>query len=80
MSERHYENDKPPKMEDGKFYNIDPLIEVNGKIFRKVQCEYRNPSNPDEYAVRGIPEGSDEMKSFVLGFTDDGVKITVTQE
>lgn len=64
-------------MEDGKFYNLEPLIEVNGKIFHKVQCEYRNPSNPNEYVVRGIPEGGREAQSFVLGFVDNGVKITV---
>ncbi len=67
-------------MENGKFYNLEPLIEVNGKIFHTVQCEYQNPGNPDEYVVRGIPEGGREAQSFVLGFADEGVKITVTPE
>lgn len=81
MSEYFNESkDKPPIMEDGKFYNIEPEIVVNGKIYHRVQCEYRNPSNPNEYVLRGIPEGDDKMQSFILNFTNQGARIKINED
>ncbi len=81
MSEYFNENkNKPPIMEDGKFYNIEPEIVVNGKIYHRVQCEYRNPGNPNEYSLCGIPEGGDRMQSFILNFAKDGTRIKINKD
>lgn len=67
------DREDPPKMRDGEFYDLRPPSRIKGKIFPKVQCEYRVPNHPNEYVVRGIPDGGDEPESFVLRFTDRGL-------
>ncbi|OGY42761.1 MAG: hypothetical protein A2Y67_02475 [Candidatus Buchananbacteria bacterium RBG_13_39_9] len=63
---------KPPQMEEGVFYDLTPPSVIQGKIYHRVMCEYRVPNQPDEYVVKGIPEGGVTPKSFVLKFTDRG--------
>lgn len=59
-------------MEDGKWYLLNPPSVICGKIFKKVQCEYRVPNKPNEYSVRGIPEGGIKNEPFILRFTENG--------
>jgi len=62
----------PPQMEEGVFYDLNPSAAVKGERFSRVQCEYRVPNNPNEYVVKGIPDGGTRKKSFVLRFTKGG--------
>jgi hypothetical protein len=59
-------------MEDGTWYDLDPPANVGRKVFRRVVCEYQVPNNPNEYSVRGIPDGGSEEEPFILRFTPDG--------
>lgn len=68
----------PNHMEAGKWYNLSPPSVVNGKKYHKVRCWYKVPNQKNEYVVNGIPEGSEKEQSFVLQFTDHGVKVTPT--
>ncbi len=67
-------------MEDGAFYDLEPPSKTNGKVFRRVQCEYQVPNNVQEYVVRGIPEGHTDVETFVLRFTDRGMSVTPSPE
>ena len=67
------------QMQDGVFYDLNPpaivvrrMSPYTRKIFPRVQCEYHVPNHPDEYVVRGVPEGGDKEESFVLKFTQKG--------
>lgn len=73
-------NEKPPAMEDGKIYEFNPPIEVNGKFFTKARCDYRVPAHPNEYAMTGMPVGELEEMSFVLHFTDKGTRVSMAPE
>jgi len=64
------------QMQDGQWYELTPPSKVNGKEFPLVFCEFQVPKNPNEYVVRGVPRGGSEEESFVLRFTDRGVRIT----
>ena len=61
-----------PRMTDGTFYDLNPPAQIQGEFFRHVQCEYQVPNRPDEFVVKGIPEGGTTLKSFVLSFTKTG--------
>jgi len=60
------------QMEDNIFYDLNPPAIIGGKRFHRVQCEYQVPNKPDEYAVKGIPEGGEKEESFILRFTQKG--------
>lgn len=60
------------QMQDGAFYDLRPPAIIVGKKFHWVQCEYQVPGKPNEYVVRGIPEGEEKEESFVLRFTQKG--------
>ncbi|MCX6743977.1 MAG: hypothetical protein NTX82_00435 [Candidatus Parcubacteria bacterium] len=62
----------PPQMIDGVFYDLNPPSHFLGKTFNRVMCEYRVPSHPDEYSVKGIPEGSTKPEPFIFKFTGRG--------
>ena len=62
----------PPVMEDGVFYDLDPPSVVQGQVFRRVLCEYRVPDHPDEYSVKGVPDGGTKEEPFLLRFTSQG--------
>jgi len=64
------------EMEDGGWYDFTPPVVVGGKKFPKGMCEFQVPKCPNEYVVCGIPEGGTEKESFVLRFTDRGVRVT----
>jgi len=70
----------PPLMENGVFYDIDPPSQFLCKIFHRIMCEYRVPNNPDEYVVKGIPQGESKPESFVLRFTSRGHVVTRRSE
>lgn len=72
--------ESPPKMKDGDFYDLKPPSRIGGKIFSRVQCEYRVPGHANEYVVKGIPDGGDKPESFVLGFTDRGVIVNRSEK
>lgn len=59
-------------MENGEWYLLYPPSVICGKIFKKVLCEYRVPLYPNEYSVRGIPEGGTKSEPFILRFTEKG--------
>ena len=59
-------------MTDGKEYVLDPPANINGKIIRRAECEFRVPNQSDEYSLRGVPEGEDEPISFLLKMTGGG--------
>jgi len=59
-------------MEVGIFYDLDPPAVIGGKIFRRVECIFQVPGHPDEYVVRGIPDGGTTQESFGLKFTQQG--------
>lgn len=61
-----------PQMNEGMFYDLNPPAVIEGKMFHKVQCEYQVPNRPNEFVVKGIPQGATEIKSFVLRFTPSG--------
>lgn len=61
-----------PQMEDNIFYDLNPPATIKGKKFYRVQCEYQVPNNPDEYAVKGIPEGGKKEEPFLLRFSKKG--------
>lgn len=62
-----------------EWYELNPLAKIHGKKFKRVQCEDPIPNKPNEYIVRGIPEGEAKMESFVLIFgKDKGVMVTRT--
>jgi len=61
------------EMKDGVFYDLRPPAVVLGKRFHRVICEYQVPGKPNEYVVKGIPEGGEKEESFVLRFTQKGV-------
>lgn len=64
-------------MMDGRFYDLNPPIEINKELYDRVQCEYQVPSQPNEYAGKGVPRGGTEIKSMVLKFTATrGTQIT----
>lgn len=69
-----------PHMRDGEFYDLQPPSVIGGKKYVRVQCEYQVPNHPNEYVVRGIPEGGAVVESFVLRFTDRGVSVTPAAE
>ena len=82
MRERHSEfapdakkPDKPASMEVDIFYELNPPVVVTSGIFRRVQCKEKFPDGRN-YLVQGIPDGGTEMKTFVLKFTKEGVKVT----
>ena len=60
------------QMQDGVFYDLRPPAIIAGKKFHRVQCEYQVPGKPNEYVVKGIPEGGEKEESFVLIFTQKG--------
>ena len=60
------------EMQDGVFYDLRPPAVILGKKFRRVQCEYQVPGKPNEYVVKGIPEGGEKEESFILRFTQKG--------
>lgn len=67
------------QIQDGVFYDLRPPAIVISKIspqvrkiFHRVQCEYQVPGKPNEYVVKGIPEGGEQEESFVLIFTQKG--------
>lgn len=66
------------QMQDGVWYDLRPPVVVIGRIgqgtrkFRRVVCEYQVPSNPNEYCVRGIPDGGTKAESFVVPFKPNG--------
>lgn len=62
----------PAQMEDGRWYDLDPPACVVEKVFRRVLCEYRVPNNPNEYSVRGTPDGSSKEEPFLLRFSGRG--------
>lgn len=66
------EKEEKRHMEEGGWYLLNPPSIICGKVFKKVQCEYRVPNKPDEYSVRGIPEGGTKSEPFILRFTDKG--------
>ncbi len=63
-------------MENDKWYDLAPPSVINGKKYHKVRCWYKVPNQENEYVVRGTPDGHDDEESFVLRFTDKGVKVT----
>lgn len=66
-----------PQMTKGQWYKLDPPANINGKRFPKVFCEYQVSANPNEYSVRGVPEGGKKEEPFILVFKPDkGVKVT----
>jgi len=66
-------------MENGRWYVLDPAsIIIHRKSFYLVRCLFQNPSRPNEYVVCGIPAGENKEESFVLNFTDGGVRVTPT--
>lgn len=66
-----------PQMTKGQWYELDPPSNIHGKRFSKVFCEYQVPAHPNEFSVRGVPEGGDKEESFILVFRPDrGVKVT----
>ncbi len=60
------------QMEDGVIYDLNPPAVINGKRFHRVKCDYRVPNNPNEYSVRGVPEGGEIEEAFILRFTEKG--------
>jgi len=60
------------QMEDNVFYDLNPPAIIGGKKFHRIQCEYQVPNKPNEYVVKGIPEGEEKQESFVLIFTQKG--------
>ncbi len=60
------------QMEDTIFYDLRPSAIIAGKRFHRVQCEYQVPGKPNEYAVKGVPEGGEKEEPFVLIFTQKG--------
>ena len=60
------------QMKEGMFYGLNPPAMIGDKIFHKVQCEYQVPRRPNEFVVKGIPQGATEIESFVLRFTPNG--------
>lgn len=70
----------PPHMENGVFYDLVKPAEIKGKIFNRVQCEFRVPGHPNEYVVRGISKGGKEVESFILRFTGNGKVVTRRSE
>ena len=64
-------------MVDGQWYDLDPPASVAGKTFQHVMCEYQVPNHPNEYSVRGVPDGGNEEEPFILRFTGEGrVRVT----
>jgi len=60
------------KMQDGVFYDLEPPAVVSGKRFHRVMCEHQVPGKPNEYVVKGIPEGGNKEEPFILRFTQKG--------
>ncbi len=66
-------------MEDLMWYTLVPPAIVGGKKFPFVLCEYQVPNQPNEFVVRGVPEGETTDEAFVLIFTERGrLKATPT--
>ncbi len=65
---------KPPLMEEGKFYDLTPPAEVAAGKFRRVRCEMVFPDGI-HYRVEGIPEGSNKIEKFVLEFGREGIRV-----
>jgi len=59
-------------MQDGVFYDLSPPAIIAGKRFHRVQCEYQVPNKPEEYVVKGIPEGGEREEPFLLRFGQRG--------
>jgi hypothetical protein len=70
-------NQKDRHMIDGSWYDLSPPVNVRGKEFSKVCCEYQHPKYPNEYVVKGIPIGENDEESFVLKFTEKGTRVTL---
>ena len=60
------------QMKDGVFYDLDPPAVIHGKRFHRVKCEYQVPNIPNEYSVRGVPEGGEKEEPFILRFIEKG--------
>ncbi len=67
-----------PLMREGVFYDVTPPSNIKGKFFDRVQCVYQVLKSPNEYVVRGIPQGGTEIESFILQFKE-GTGIHVTE-
>lgn len=61
-----------PQLQEGVWYDLNPPAIVAGETFHHVFCEYQVPREPDQFVMRGIPEGGNEKKSFVLIFKKTG--------
>jgi len=75
------------QMQDGVWYDLNPPAVVIGKrgqgtrTFRHVLCEYQVPSNPNEYSVRGIPDGGTKEEPFIVTFIpNEKIKATPSQK
>lgn len=86
MNKRHFppppgfeRESRPPSMEVGEFYDLTPPAEVAAGRFRRVQCKMAFPDKI-HYQVQGIPEGGKEIKTFVLKFTSEGIRVTPSDE
>jgi hypothetical protein len=77
---RKSKGEKPPQMVAGVFYDLDPPAVIHGKVFRRVMCEYQVPAKPNEYVVKGIPDGATDPESFLLIFTGNGKVIPKQSE
>ncbi len=65
-------------MEVGKFYDLTPPSNIQGKVFHKVQCSFQVPGKQNEFVVKGIPKDGDIAEDFVLKFTGTG-KVVPTE-
>ncbi|MEK7076993.1 MAG: hypothetical protein AAB967_02060, partial [Patescibacteria group bacterium] len=75
------ERKKVRRLEEGKFYDLNPPANINGEIYDRVQCEYQVPNQRDTYVVRGIPRGETKQKSFVLKLsTERGVTVFESED
>lgn len=63
----------PKRMiENEGWYDLDPPAQIGKKVFRRVLCEYQVPGHPNEFSVRGVPDGGSKEEPFILRFTPNG--------
>lgn len=69
------------RMEEGKFYDLNPPINRQGEIYERIQCEFPVLGQVGEYVVRGIPRSQTAPKSFILKFSAErGVIVSESEE
>ena len=56
---------------DGQWYALSPPKMVGDKKFTEVWCVCQVPDHPDEYQVKGTPEGGEKEEPFILSFGDN---------